>query len=109
MTQNMSKAQQIMSDLLREGSFNGLDGPKVADSLLAHRGWWKGFIFFQVHGLGITLRDIGQLMNADTLWIMPTVAGLDDGLETLAKSWGADEVGWIDDSSAGEVLRVWWD
>jgi hypothetical protein len=112
------------------GSFNRLDGDRVARDLMEHEGLWDSFVFggFEYQPL-IELRDLPQgRINADTIYLLTRKERL-DGLLDLVKRWQADEVGWLtEDSREGDftyksafellgaflgrndvLVRVWWD
>lgn len=112
------------------GSFNALNGGKVADDLLAHEGLWDSFVFggFEYMPL-IELRDLKNgFVNADTIFLLTRRERL-GGLLDLIKRWGADEVGWQSEIDRGGdyvcksafdmlgaflgpddvLIRVWWD
>lgn len=119
----ISKIQRIQLNLLRESSFNDLDGNKVADDLMLYRDLWIAFLIDReaysaegerrrqresltrvgkLEGLPVApidtirLRDLAAgYWNVDALFILP-VPGKEDKLELLANSWNADEIDWYD-------------
>ena len=126
----MNRAQELQLTRLRMGSFNNLDGHKVADDLAAHEGLWGAFVFggFEYQPL-IELRDLPRgIINADTIYLLTSKDKL-GGLLDLIQRWKADEVGWLTEDkregifankSAFDLLgaflgpedvlvRVWWD
>lgn len=119
-TKAISKIQRIQLNLLRESSFNELDGKKVADDLMMYRDLWVAFlidreaygpchIMRERYGKGlepgqlpvapidtIRLRDLAAgYWNVDALFILPA-PGKEEKLELLAHSWNADEIDWYD-------------
>lgn len=141
--------QQIQFKLMKAASFNDFNGARVVDDLKRQSNLWKGAVMdrsfgtfvspdelkdrpgsafggqFYVGGIDlIKLRDIHEdAWNVDTLFITP-VAGKEDALERLAKTWQADEVDWIGGEEADkmlghyspetrnnpkQILRIWWD
>ncbi|MBL8795655.1 MAG: hypothetical protein JNM56_17250 [Planctomycetia bacterium] len=126
----MNPAQELQLQRLRLGSFNNLDGNRVADDLRDHKGLWLSFVFggFEYQPL-IELRDLPQgRLRGDTLYLLTHRDKL-DGLLDLVKRWKADEVGWLaEDRQEGVfvnksafdligaflgpsdvLVRVWWD
>ncbi len=116
-----NKIQELQFELMKLASFNEFDGDMVVESLKSHEELWRGVIMDRA-GFNspdakdyseaidlIKLRDIeDEYWNIDTIYIKP-VEGKEKELEELAKSWGADEVDWIEKTDAGKVLRVWFD
>lgn len=90
----INKPQEIQFERLVEGSFNGLDGEFVANSLRENCALWTGFVFGRFdYGALIELRDIGEgYLNADELMILTTKSKLKKLLK-LIETWNADEVG----------------
>jgi hypothetical protein len=126
----MNRAQELQLQRLRLGSFNNLDGPRVAHDLMEHEGLWDSFVFgrFEYQSL-IELRDLPQgFISADTVYLLTHQDRL-AGILDLVEQWEADEVGWetadqregvFPDKSAFDLLgaflgandvlvRVWWD
>jgi hypothetical protein len=126
----MNPAQEVQIQRLRMGSFNLLDGNKVADDLLANQTLWDSFVFgrFEYQPL-IELRDLRHgYINADTVFLMTQRDRLKD-LLGLIEQWKADEVGWQSEEIRGGdfvcksdfdvlgaflgrddfLIRVWWD
>lgn len=131
---NMEKVQQLQFELMKLASFNGFNGNQVVKDLEDNPVLWKGALmdragfkrtddeYEAVIDL-IKLRDLPDYWNVDTLFITPS-PGFEDELEKLAKTWGADEVGWFGGEEAcgklgsyssekraktKSILRVWWD
>jgi hypothetical protein len=89
----MNMAQKIQHARLRMGSFNALDGERVARELEEHEELWDSFVFGRF-GPGdlIELRDLpGGHINADTLYILTTTDRV-PALERLYEHWVADTV-----------------
>jgi len=112
------------------GSFNKLDGQKVACDLENNQQLWTSFVFgrYEYQPL-IELRDLPRgLIKADTLFVLAERKSLKNLLE-LVTNWRADEVGWRTGSAQGgdfvcksdfdmlgaflgdddALVRVWWD
>lgn len=117
-------AQQLQTEKLRMGSFNELDGPRVAGLLADHADLWEGYVFgrFQYWPL-IELREIQAGVSADTLYLQPK-PGKADELFALCHQFCADAVDFVNGEEAGELMgtytqvlarnpkaliRVWWD
>ncbi len=81
---------------LRLSSFNDFDGDKVADSLIANKHLWDGFVWGRfIYNELIELRDIHHgIINADTLMILSTIDRWKD-LKSVINKWSADEIGHI--------------
>ncbi len=95
--------QGIQIDRLRLGSFNGMIGDYIADSLLRYTELWDSFLFgrFEYASL-IELRDLSKgFINADTIMILTDKARWPKLLEQI-EQWGADEVGYT-----GGDGKVW--
>jgi hypothetical protein len=131
----MNKPQKLQFELMKLATFNEFDGEKVVKSLEENPDLWKGALmtrgsysrpnsegYSDVTDL-ISLRDLPDYWNVDTLFITPK-AGKEDELKKLAKKWGADEVDWIGGERAAnaigswspetranpkQILRIWWD
>lgn len=126
----MNRAQELQLQRLQLGSFNNLDGLRVAHDLMEHEGLWDSFVFgrFEYQPL-LELRDLAQgFLSADTVYLLTSKDRL-AGFLDLVKPWKADEVGWqtadqqegaFPDRSAFDLLgaflgpndvlvRVWWD
>lgn len=116
----MNEIQRLQFELMKAASFNQFDGDRVVSDLVGNEDLWQGAVMgsFETCPL-VCLRDIKDgNWNVDTLYILSS--GVDDEqLEVLAGSWHPDEVSWLteeealdllgDDADAGTVLRVWWD
>ena len=124
--------QEMQCELLRRGSFNGLDGPALARSLLTHRGLWFSFTWERVPLPAeyaelapmsmIVHRDLPHgVWNADTLRVLCPDAAAAKALAAVAEDedWGG-EAWLVDDREAVDgacgtgrcewaVLQVWWD
>lgn len=129
-----NEIQALQFELMRRASFNNFDGERIVKELLAHPDLWEGVImdradYFYSSALGetdakrrrerlakhqepvdlIRLRDIGEgYWNVDTVYLLPA-EGKRRELEELVAGWGADEVGWMQNSHVPEYLRVWFD
>jgi hypothetical protein len=126
----MNPAQELQLQRLRMGSFNLLDGNKVADDLLENQALWDSFVFggFEYMPL-IELRDLRKgYINADTIFILTRRERLKDLLGVI-EQWKADEVGWQSEEVRGGdfvcksdfdmlgvflgpddfLIRIWWD
>jgi hypothetical protein len=124
----MNKPQQLQLERVRIGSFNALDGKRVARDLETNEALWDGFVFGRFHhGELIELRDLPEgHLNADTLYISTTREQLPELLR-LAERW-AGEVSWHTNEESGfesreafdrdwgggfgddqAVVQVWWD
>lgn len=126
--------QELQFELMKLASFNEFDGEQVVKDLQANPVLWKGALmdragfkrtddrYESVISL-IKLRDLPDYWNVDTLFIIPS-PGHEDELEVLAKTWRADEVGWIGGEEAcsklgsyspqkraqeKSILKIWWD
>ncbi|MHB1425725.1 MAG: hypothetical protein ACYC3I_21365 [Gemmataceae bacterium] len=91
----MNRAQELHLQRLQLGSFNNLDGPRVAHDLMEHQGLWDSFVFgrFEYQPL-LELRDLPQgFISADTVYLLTRKDRL-AGLLDQVKQWEADEVGW---------------
>ena len=120
-TSTVSQIQQLQFELMKLSSFNEFDGPRVVTDLQGHRSLWRAAMMGRPLDPILPLRDLDQdVWNVDTLMILSS--GEDDGaLWTLAGSWKADELTWLDQDEAasmfgvsyvnfdGRVLVVWWD
>lgn len=119
----MNIVQDLQFGLMREASFNGFDGQAVVDSLQANPDLWEGVVmdradyYYRDGGDKrhqepvdlIKLRDIGAgHWNVDTVYILP-VEGKEQEIENLARTWGADEIDWMQNMHVGRYLRVWFD
>lgn len=121
----MTKAQDLMLELIKVSSFNNFDGEMVVRDLLDHEDLWDGVIIDRDPSQGtpdlIKLRDIGDYgYNVDTLYIS-SIPGKESDLFELAAHWGADELDWLDPQTAQmaagsssfnrekAILRVWFD
>lgn len=114
------KAQELIFELMKIATFNEFDGEVVVKSLRENSDLWTGAIFGRFDGYSelITLRDLPDYYNADTLYVLvPT--GKEKAMKTLANTWSADEIDYEDSNTAGSklgtshpnasLLRVWWD
>lgn len=109
-----NEAQALQEARLRLGSFNNMDGDKVANALNKHRDLWDSYVFGNYGGIGgrygpsgmlIELRDLPEgHLNADTLLILSDLERWPKLEKVLmAKSLHADEIGYTgaDDSTEG--------
>jgi len=130
--EKINKTQKLVFELMKKATFNEFDGKKVVKDLIENRDLWRAVVMDReayspynesllVIDL-IKLRDLeADVYNVDTVFILPA-----DGdevmrkLETLAKSWNADEIDWITGKEANrclgiggfkgeKILRIWWD
>ncbi len=114
MPQEITQAQGLWLDLIRLSSFNEFDGVRVVDDLVSHRNLWQSVIMLQ-DTMGITLRDLPDDYNNVSELLIKTSEAKKSALWDLAKGWGSDKMGWIDNPSGflaggeGVVLSVWWD
>ena len=105
----ISPAQDIQVQRLRLGSFNDMDGDKIADSLIKHRDLWDAFMFgrFTNHGALGTLIELRDLpdgdINASTLMLTTDKERWPKLLRVIKRAWGANEIGYTgaDDSTWG--------
>jgi len=129
----ISEAQRLNLRLMELASFNEFDGPGVVRDLLNNQDLWRACVMDREPGLDrmnlIKLRDLAdervlghkcEIWSVDTLFIVP-VLGEEAKLEKLAGTWKADEIAWIKEDPAGnmmggypgfrktKILRVWWD
>lgn len=128
----ITKVQRMLLDLMKLSSFNEFNGPKVVESLLAHRDLWIAVMMdreayraqsaYQEQreklkkgedaGLPISpidtirLRDLCEgYWNVDAVFIIPE-PGKEDSLELLVRrEWNADEIDWYDPLDAGVILH----
>lgn len=142
----VEEIQRLNLRLMELASFNEFDGPKVVKSLLDHKDLWQACLMDREamctgaveHAIIpvtislIKLRDMGHAQkkrlgtitwNVDTLFILPrSKKKTQEKLFKLAKEWKPDEIGWILNPRAGQllggarigigptkILRVWWD
>jgi len=123
MVEEINPVQKLQLELMRLASFNYFDGGKVVDDIVCNKGLWRGVVMDgepENKRINlIKLRDIEDgLWNVDTVFILPE-EGRERELEELARTWGADEVGWITRKEAQDrlrswgreyrILRIWWD
>ena len=120
--------QDLQLRLIELVEYNELDGKRVVKDLVRDRDLWRAVIIDR-EGTAerinlIKLRDLPQgIWNVDTLFLLPE-KGRENELETLARTWKADEIDWIggeeasamlggagfdDPSNPRRVLRIWWD
>ena len=131
----MDKPQELQFELMKLATFNEFDGEQVVKALKGNPELWTGALmtrgsyarpdsegYSDVTDL-ISLRDLPDYWNVDTLFITPKAGKLDE-LEALAKTWNADEVDWYGGEQAcqmigsyspegranlKQILRIWWD
>ena len=128
-------AQELQFELMKQATFNEFNGEQVVKDLLANSDLWQGALmtrgsFSRPDSQGysdvtdlISLRDLPDYWNVDTLFIVPK-EGKQDELEKLAKTWQADEVDWYGGEQACQMIgswspegranpkqfiRIWWD
>jgi hypothetical protein len=117
--EQINEVQKLQFELMKRASFNEFDGARVVADLIAHRDLWEGVVMTRIrhHDL-ICLRDISEnVWHVDTVFILAK-EGKARELERLAKTWEADEVSWLSEKEAsdllgmypciGGVLRIWW-
>ena len=117
-----NEAQRLNLELMRIASFNNYDGEKVVKSLLRNRSLWKAVLIDMEGGSeGISLIKLRDL--PDAFWNVSTVfilaeEGKEDQLLRIVRRWRADEINWIEERRAAnmlgtsrpaKILRVWWD
>lgn len=103
--------QDLQLELMRHSSFNNFDGERVANDLAANKHLWVGALMRMECGDDITLRDLPDDNNVDTLYITCRNATSASVLIALAEqSWDADEAGHWDRVHVGKhTIRIWWD
>lgn len=117
-TKPINPTQRVVLNLMKRSSYNEFDGDRVVRSLDSNSDLWVGaYMVPEAYPL-LPLRDLPDgYHNVSTLYIMSSGVN-DEELVALARSWRADEVGWLTDQEvahlmggggAGRVLRVWWD
>lgn len=138
MPRRITKAQRLHLDRLCMGSFNRLDGEKVADCLKTNKLLWDSLVFWRSgrYGVGelIELRDLPDgRINADELMIVtdkdrwPKLSELIDGWDSAEvgyntgddQTWGTppyhngtevgDAMGCHPVPNTLVLVRVWWD
>lgn len=124
MVSEINKVQELNFELMKQATFNGFNGKKVVEDLIAHKELWEGVVMDR-EGYGkidlIKLRDISDnYWNIDTVFILLKKENKAEVLK-MAKKWGADEVDFITKEDAQSMmgyssreddkllLRVWWD
>lgn len=96
---------------------------RVAAALRDNLSLWRS-AWMDRPGSLIVLRDLPDgHINIDTLFVLPE-HGQESALESLARGWSADEVGWVGGEEAcslighystetrsnkRSILRLWWD
>ena len=116
----ISEAQQVQLDIIERTNFNSFDGQKIAGLLKENRDLWRAVLMPLDL---ISLRDMADgSWHADTLYIYVD-QGCQVRLEELVREqFDADELQWIGNSEAEDILGttevedrsqvillVWWD
>jgi len=96
-TFQITKAQQIVFDLMEISSFNEFDGKRVVQDLKKNIGKWLGAIWGRFcYMTMLPLRDIpDNIYNADTLYLSVPKKYISLFLELAQDKWKADEVGYF--------------
>lgn len=116
-TKPINPTQRIVLNLMKRSSYNEFDGERVVRDLNSEADLWNAAYMLADGAPLLPLRDLPEgYHNVSTLYLMSS--GLnDEKLVALARTWRADEVEWLPDDEAtqlmgggrGHVLRVWWD
>jgi len=119
-SRKISEAQQIQLDVIAHTNFNFFEGRKIVELLKENHRMWRAVLMPLDM---ISLRDMEDgRWHADTLYVYPE-DGYQFQLEELVREqFNADEIEWIDGSSAVDmlgttevehksqvILSVWWD
>ena len=128
----INEVQRLHLRLMEIATFNEYDGQKVVSDLLNNLDLWDACLMDRAGGYGdvdlIKLRDMSQetrerlgyaCNNVDTLYILPK-KGKWGSLDRLAHGWHSDEIDWIMQPRAGnllgasltkdaKILKIWWD
>ena len=116
----ISEAQQIQLDIIAKTNFNLFDGKRIAEWLKENHKMWRAVLLPLDF---ISLRDMDDgWWHADTLYIYPEDGWQFKLEEVMKEQFNADEVSWINGSSAADILgttevedkpyailEAWWD
>jgi hypothetical protein len=119
-SKKISDVQNIQLDIIAYTKFNFFDGRKISELLKGNHRMWRAVLMPLDL---ISLRDMEDgTWHADTVYIYPEDGYQSQLEELIREQFNADEIEWIDGSSAVEmlgttevenkshvILSVWWD
>ena len=119
-SKKISEAQEFQLELIARTNFNFCNGKLIAELLRENHKMWRAALM----PLDLlSLRDLeNDCWHADTLYIYAEESWRSSLEELVREQFNADEVYWIGDSSAADmlgvsklertsdaILSVWWD
>ena len=115
MSKQITETQRAYLTLIREASFNEMDGVRIVRDMEDNTDLWEKVRPLHSYDSSEGEFKIRELVQdhiyIDTLLILPASKETGEALYNIVNKWKADEISWekTEESKERKFLRVWFD